>query len=115
MSESQSCVGCKFLYGDGRGYSNYTWMETHVRCALHLNPALSGNIEGPYDWAPDGDTRPGDVNKAFPDTWVPTMNGRCERYSPGPYITLDPDRENSVESQGGDAEQIAAIGAADVG
>ena len=36
----KSCVGCKFLYSEGKGYSNYTWEETEVRCAKDKNPNL---------------------------------------------------------------------------
>ena len=40
----RSCVGCKYLYGQGHGYSNYTWEETTVRCALDRNQALSMSL-----------------------------------------------------------------------
>lgn len=99
---SQSCVGCKFLYGDGSGYSNYTWMETYVRCALKKNPELETDQEEPSGWqGPEA------------DVWPPTMNGRCDRYAVGPYITLDPDREDHPSDATSDEEQARAICEAD--
>jgi hypothetical protein len=98
MNEN-SCVGCKFLYGDGSGYSNYTWMETYVRCALGQNEALKGDEEQPTSW-------PLETSE---DKWPPTMNGRCGRYSTGVYITLDPDREDHPSTNSSDQEQIEAI------
>lgn len=107
MTIDRSCVGCKFLYGDGSGYSNYTWMDTYARCALDLNPSLRdqdcgdlGAIE--RQWS-----------VPFSDEWPPTMHGRCNRYSSGPYVELDPDRDNAVSSQTQDVEQIDAICAHD--
>lgn len=104
-----SCCGCKFLYGDGSGYSNYTWMETYIRCALDKNPALRGDVEARYDWNKENDQCP------------ETMNGRCDSYSPGSYIELDPDREGvPYEYRSGwdpydfdDEEQYLAIASAD--
>jgi hypothetical protein len=101
---STSCVGCKFLYGDGTGYSNYTWMETYARCALHLNPALEDNCEKPFNWPPDSPTD---------DQWGPTMSWRCDRYAHGSFITLDPDREGHPRDMSDDDEQIRAICEAD--
>lgn len=98
-----SCVGCKFLYGDGSGYSNYTWMETYVRCALRLNPALEKDQEEPFEWAQTPEA----------DSWAPTMNGRCHRYASGDYIILDPDREDHPADSSRDAEQVRAICEAD--
>jgi hypothetical protein len=94
-----SCIGCKFLYGDGSGYSNYTWMETYVRCALHRNPALEDDHEKPFDLTEDPEK----------DTWAPTMNGRCDHYAAGVFITLDPDREEHPADSSHDREQVLAI------
>lgn len=91
-----SCVGCKFLYGQGEGYSNYTWMETLVHCALNKNPALN-EAEEPYDWVKE------------PDNWPKTRNGRCESYSEGPYMTLDVDGDDGPADFTDDAEAIEAI------
>lgn len=101
---SNSCIGCKFLYGDGSGYSNYTWMDTWVRCAKKRNPALIKDVEVPFDMETDVDSE---------DKWPPTMNGRCDLYALGPYIILDPDREEHPSTKTDDKEQIAAICEAD--
>jgi hypothetical protein len=96
--ESQTtCLGCKYLYGDGSGYSNYTWMETYVRCAKDKNPELLKDQEEPCDWNKEN------------DNWKPTMNGRCDEFSAGDYITLDPDREIKLSEETKDQEQIEAI------
>jgi hypothetical protein len=41
------------------------------------------------------------------------MNGRCERYAPGKYIVLDPDREDHPADNSTDQEQVDAICASD--
>lgn len=106
---SNSCAGCKFVYKDGSGYSNWTWMETHLRCAL--GKAEFGDAEVPYDWNenPEG------------DNWGVTRESRCREYKPcGPALTLDPDRECWPRIYGGykppedrlafvDEEQFKAI------
>lgn len=102
-ASNKSCLGCKFLYSDGTRYSNFTWMDTYVRRALGRNEALKGDIEEPDDLADDPEN----------DTWAPTMNGRCDRYSLGVHITLDPDRDNHPCFQSKDREQIEAICNAD--
>ena len=91
---SQSCVGCKFLYAQAEGYSNYTVENTSVRCAKDLNDKLPA--DEPYDW---GKT----------DNWPATMYGRCDQYSPGEYIMLDVDHEDSIDSLTEDEEQRRAI------
>ena len=72
---SQSCVGCKFLYEQDDGYSNYTVTDTSVICALDLNKDLPG--ERPWDWRPQ------------PDNWPKTMYGRCDKYAEGQPVHLD--------------------------
>ena len=101
---STSCVGCKFLYGDGDGYSNYTWMETWVHCALDFNKELRNDHDIPHNLAK---TKPED------DKWPPTASGRCECYSPGVFIVLDPDREDHPSEVSQDQGQIEAICRAD--
>lgn len=91
----RSCVGCKFLWADGDGYSDWTWMETYTRCARGKNPLLTGDVNQPYDWTKE------------PDNFPATMSGRCDLYSPGPYITISPDGEPDDEPI--DDEQRAAI------
>lgn len=97
----RSCVGCKYLYGQGHGYSNYTWEETTVRCALDRNQALiDGNAEEGCDWVQDPEK----------DNFPATRNGRCEKYSGGAkYFTLDVDGENGPADSTDDAEAIEAI------
>lgn len=74
---SDSCFGCKFLYGDGDGYSDWTWLETDVSCALNNNPQLPKSEC--YDMGIE--------------EMLEKIGGRCEQYSPGPYITISPDGE----------------------
>lgn len=78
---SKSCAGCKYFYGNGSGYSNYTWMETIATCAL--GNADFGGADVPYDWNRDPDN----------DNWNVTKDSRCGNYERGPYLVLDPDRE----------------------
>jgi hypothetical protein len=93
----KSCVGCKFLWADGDGYSDYTWMETFLRCAKDRNVALAkGDVHEPYDWITE------------PDNLPATMNGRCDLYSAGPHITVSPD--GFWDDEPIDDEQKAAIG-----
>ena len=95
-----SCVGCKYLYSEGSGYSNYTWMETYVKCAKDKNPKLEdGEAEEPYDWN----------QKAENDNWPMTNSGRCELYAPGVYVELDVDGDNGPADESEDEEQIKAI------
>ena len=94
---SRSCVGCKFLYGQGEGYSNWTWESTSVECAKDKNPNLPK--EEPYDWKHDGGS----------DNWPATNDSRCELYAPGEYITLDVDGEMGPADESTDQEQIDAI------
>lgn len=92
---SKSCVGCKFLYEQDSGYSNYTVMDTSVVCAKDLNKDLPS--DEPYDWRKE------------PDNWPKTMYGRCDQYAVGPSIHLDVDGEDYVEDQTEDAEVREAI------
>lgn len=41
------CTDCAFCFGDGEGYSDYTWMDTSVKCVLGLNPQFP--IDGYVD------------------------------------------------------------------
>ena len=91
----KSCVGCKFLYSEGQGYSNYTWEDTEVRCAKDKNPNLPAP-EG-CDWTPQG------------DNWPKTNTSRCELYAPGGMVTLDVDGEDGPATYTQDEEAIAAI------
>lgn len=95
---STSCVGCKFLYGQGCGYSNYTWESTEIRCALEKNPALPAD-EPHFDWSKSADA----------DNWRATKDGRCDSFSPGEYLCLDVDGDDGPADFVQDEEQISAI------
>lgn len=95
-----SCVGCKYLYSEGSYYSNYTWLETCVKCAKDKNPNLAdGEAKEPYDWN----------QKAENDNWPVTNSSRCELYTEGIYVELDVDGENGPADESKDEEQIIAI------
>ncbi len=48
MSDN-SCVGCKFLYVQDEGYSNYTVENSEVRCAHDRNKSLPADRWNPFD------------------------------------------------------------------
>lgn len=91
----KSCVGCKFLYGELAGYSNYTCEDTEIRCAKDKNPNLPA-ME-PDDWV------------ETPDNWKATTAARCELYAPGEKVTLDVDGEDGPADHTTDEEAIAVI------
>jgi hypothetical protein len=92
---SKSCLGCKFLYDQDEGYSNYTVIDTSTICALDLNDKLPA--ESPRD------------RQSNPDNWPATMCGRCDRYAEGVAVHLDVEGDDYVEDQTEDEEQRAAI------
>jgi hypothetical protein len=96
---SKSCVGCKWLYKHDSGYSNWTVMETDVRCAKDKNPNLPA--DDPFDWKEDPEA----------DNWPKTKDSRCELYAPGPMVHLDVDGETGPADCTDDAEVIAVIAA----
>ena len=81
---NKSCIGCKFLYCQDIGYSNYTVTDTEVFCAKNLNPNLPA--DEPYDWNQND------------DNWLRTSESRCDQYAAGPMIHLDVEGEITVES-----------------
>lgn len=91
----KSCLGCKFLYTQGIGYSSYTWEETEVNCAKNLNANLPD--EEPYDW-----------NKEV-DNWPATMTSKCSLYAPGNKVDLDVDGDDGPADYTDDEEAIIAI------
>jgi len=95
MMNEKSCVGCKFLYTEGHGYSNYTWEETSVECAKDKNPNLPK--DEPYDW------------NEKDDNWPATNASRCDLYAPGEKVCLDVDGENGPADETSDEEAILAI------
>ena len=95
-----SCVGCKFLYSHGEGYSNWTWMDTIVNCALDRNPNLiNGQAYLTCDW----------IRDAEKDNWPQTNTSRCEKYDKGVFVELDVDGDNGPADESQDEEQILAI------
>lgn len=91
----KSCVGCKFLYAQDTGYSNYTVMDTEIDCALNRNPNLPATE--PYGRRED------------PDNWDATKESRCDRYAEGPMVHLDVDGEVTAANSTDDPEVIEAI------
>lgn len=94
-NNDKSCADCKFLWFQDTGYSNYTVLDTEVRCAMKLNPNLPQ--DEPWGWVKS------------PDNWPKTSESRCARYEPGQQVHLDVDGECSPEDFTGDAEVIAAV------
>ena len=91
----KSCVGCKFLYSEGQGYSNYSLMETEVRCAKDKNPNLPAlEVD---DWTPQS------------DNWPATNSSRCELYAHGEMVAMDVDGEDGPATYTQDEEAITAI------
>lgn len=93
---AQNCDGCKFLYLDGRGYSDWTWEETWVTCALNLNPFLP--VEEPMDYREDN------VGRL---RWLATMAHECDQYAAGTQVCVSPD--GNIREFTDDAEQMYAI------
>lgn len=98
---SKSCIGCAYLYSKDTGYSNYTRMDTWVRCAKDANPNLEA--EEPYDWN----------KKEVSDNWPATNNSRCEHYRKGdgyPVPTeLDVDGNTLLTEEAPDDDAALAI------
>lgn len=91
----KSCVGCKFLYTVGTGYSNWTWLDNEVCCAKNNNQNLPA--EEPFDW------------DASEDNWPKTKESRCELYAAGDFVKLDVDGEDGPADYTADEEAIVAI------
>ena len=106
MSECKSCFGCKFLYGDGQGYSNWTWMDTFLICALSQSEKLkSGEVQKPY-------TAYEQREPLTPEREAELLNltgPRCSFYSPGPFVELCPDRDEEYKDLCIDEDQYEAI------
>lgn len=47
MEKAKSCRDCVYHWRDGSGYSDWTWMETNLRCALAVHPEWPK--EEPYE------------------------------------------------------------------
>lgn len=103
---NKSCYGCKFLYEQQTGYSNYTVEGGEVRCAKDANPNLPADT--PQDWnmveigqVPDGHDNP--------DNWPKTNQSRCDRFKPGSWLQLAVDEDDDLLDGKPDLEQVAAI------
>lgn len=92
---SNSCYGCKYLYSDGTGYSDWTWMETNLCCALDKNNALP--VEMPFDF---------DSDKIKTIRWAAILIP-CEQYAQGIHITVTPD--GNLPNWSNDGDQMRAI------
>ena len=93
----KSCWGCKYLFSVGEGYSNYTWIDNSIRCALNKNPNLPA--DRPYDW----------IHTDEGDNWPKTNNSICESYIKGPFIALDVDGDDGPADYTQDEEVIKLI------
>jgi hypothetical protein len=48
--KKRTCKDCVYFWRDGSGYSDWTWMETSLRCFLGVHPNLP--MEEPYEGDP---------------------------------------------------------------
>jgi len=100
-SKCLSCVGCKWLYQIGVGYSNYTWEDDDVRCAQNRNPNLAAaDNYAPFDWRNETPEE---------DNWPLTNKSRCELYAEGQYVHMDVDGEDGPADFTDDEDQIRVI------
>lgn len=107
---SNSCVGCKFLYAQDIGYSNYTVTDTEIACALKKNPNLPK--ERPWDWGNNNYSGPIIPASPSKDNWPATNDSRCESYSvdeTGSVVHLDVEGEANPADFTKDREAISAI------
>lgn len=95
--ETNSCIGCKFLFSVGTGYSNWTWEGNDVTCAMNLNPNL------PSDWPSDWNENPKH------DNWPKTNTSKCNTFAPGPFVRLDVDGDDGPADFTDDETVIALI------
>ena len=93
----KSCVGCKYLYSEAIGYSNYTWEDNEARCAKDRNDNLPASI--PFGWIKEL------------DNWIATKGSRCVLYSPldRRMVAMDVDGEDGPGDFTHDEEAILAI------
>jgi hypothetical protein len=47
MAKKKSCYDCENYWRQGTGYSDWTWMETHMRCFIGVHPEFPK--EEPYE------------------------------------------------------------------
>lgn len=110
MSKCKSCIGCKFLYGDGQGYSNYTWMDTFMVCALGLSEKLrSGEVQKQYSYHEAQQMNLENLSDDKNQELINYVGERCNMFSPGPFIELVPDRDEDYREECIDEDQYVAI------
>lgn len=102
---NQSCLGCKYLYGRGDGYSNWTWLDTDVHCALNRNPKLPATMPSDWTFSHWEGTEP------LPDfdNWPATATSRCDQFEEGKFMTLDIEEEDGPATFSDDPAQVATI------
>lgn len=75
------CMDCAYHWRDGTGYSDWTWMDTELRCALGLHP----------DWPASQESGTEDAQYAFAE--------KCDKFDDdsykGPSPLVSPDGELS--------------------
>lgn len=74
MGECKSCAGCKWVYEQDEGYSNWTVESASLICIMNNNPNLPADL--PYDWS-HRNTR---YDESIVDNWDITKNSRCDLY-----------------------------------
>lgn len=94
---SKSCIGCKFLYCQDFGYSNWTVEESMIDCAKDMNENLPD--DEPCDWN----------HKEDADNWPKTNTSRCSEFSEGEMIVLDVEGFINPHEETDDAEQAEAV------
>ena len=96
MNKKYSCYGCKYLYKNGTGYSDWTWESTEITCAKGLNDNLPIEEPSNYDDDMTGRLR-----------WLARLACECDEYSQGSMVTVSPDGNVLDGSQ--DDKQMRAI------
>ena len=79
-SKVYSCYGCKYLYKNGLGYSDWTWESTELTCAKDLNDHLP--VEETVDLG---------VDMAPTLRFMAQIACECNEYSQGSMVTVSPD------------------------
>ena len=89
MGDCKSCAGCKWLYEQDRGYSNYTVESSELVCIMDNNQNLPAEL--PYDWNHHYER----YDESIVDNWGITNNSRCGLYeNVSPHrVTADVDLE----------------------
>ena len=85
MAKTKSCKDCGFHWLNGTGYSDWTWLDTELRCALNKHPEWPK--EEPYEGV--------DPSMAYAEK----CNGYddCSYYGKPPLISPDGDLKEGGE------------------